>query len=199
MRSRATVGLAALAAAGLLVLADPGRAQPAAPAPSHPGLTAIAATDPADVARWDQRVTRLVRNGELKLTATVRDALVAGRTHERYVQLHKGVPIAGGSLSRQVERRKAVSVFGALYGDVTLDVAPALTGVAAAEVFRKLSGSSLGPSRPPELAILPTDDGAYRLTYRARIATADEVAMVFIDAATGETVARVSELKTPAR
>jgi hypothetical protein len=47
--------------------------------------------------------------------------------------------------------------------------------------------------------VLPTDDGSYRLTYRARLATADDVVMTFVDAATGDVVLSFSDLKRPVR
>jgi hypothetical protein len=171
----------------------------ARPAPKHPGLTMVAATDPAEVTQWDRRVLQMIRAGDLALRETVRDTVAAGRTHERYVQLYKGVPVFGGDLRRQVEKGKAVSLFGTVYGDITIEARPALKDADAAAIFQRLSGSALGPSRPPELVVLPTDDGSYRLTYRARLATADDVVMTFVDAATGDVVLSFSDLKRPVR
>jgi len=163
----------------------------------HPGLTTIAASTSPDVEEWDQRVNRMVRSGELKLRETIQDTLVQGRTHQRFAQMYKGVPVFGGDVSRQAEKGKTVSIFGTLYGDITIDARPALAADDAAAAFQKLSGTSLGPSRAPELMVLPTDDGGYRLTYRARVTTADDIVMTFIDAATGEAVLSFSDLKRP--
>jgi hypothetical protein len=166
---------------------------------SHPGLTTVAVTDPADAASWDRRIQRMVKTRELVLRESVPDALVQGRVNERYTQMYRGVPVFGGDLSRQVEAGRAVSLFGTLYGNITIDPRPALTVQDAADIFQKLAGGGIGPGRAPELMVLPTDDGRYRLTYRARIATADDVVMTFIDAGTGSTVLSFSDLKRPAR
>ena len=100
-------------------------------------------------------------------------------------------------MSRQVEKGRTVSIFGSLYGDITIDARPALAPADAAAAFQKLSGTSLGPSRAPELMVLPAEDGSYRLTYRARVTTADDIVMTFIDAATGEPVLSFSDLTRP--
>jgi hypothetical protein len=166
---------------------------------SHPGLTTLAITDPADARSWDSRIQRMVKTRELVLRESAPDALVQGRVNERYTQMYRGVPVFGGDLSRQVEGGRAVSLFGTLYGNITIDPRPALTVQDAADTFQKLASGGIGPSRAPELVVLPTDDGGYRLTYRARIATADDVVMTFLDASTGSTVLSFSDLKRPAR
>ncbi len=102
----------------------PEQAQTAAANP-HPGLTTVAVTDPSDVASWDRRAQRMMTSGELVLRESARDALVEGRVNERYTQTYRGVPVFGGDLSRQVEGGKAVSFFGVLYGDITIDPRPA--------------------------------------------------------------------------
>ena len=47
--------------------------------------------------------------------------------------------------------------------------------------------------------MLPTDDGGYLLTYRGRVAVANDVQQTFIDASTGETVLAFSDLRRPSR
>jgi hypothetical protein len=164
----------------------------------HPGLVTVNATAAPDLDQWDARVAGMLSAGELRVRETVADTLVPGRMHQRLAQLYKGVPVFGGEVARQVENRKTVSVFGTLYQDIALNPVPKLTTGEAADLFQKLAGASLGPSRTPELIILPMDDdGSYRLTYRSRIATADDVMMYFIDANTGETVLTFSDLRRP--
>ena len=48
------------------------------------------------------------------------------------------------------------------------------------------------------MIVLPTDDGHYVLTYRARIPTGSDVEMTFIDADTGDVVLTFSDLRRPA-
>jgi hypothetical protein len=163
----------------------------------HPGLVTINAADGAARDEWAGRVARMLAAGSLRVRETANDTMVPGRSHQRLSQLYKGVPVFGGEVTRQLEGKRTISVFGTLYEDVRLDPVPKLTTTEAADVFQKLAGALLGPSRTPELIILPTDDGGYRLTYRARIATADDVMMYFIDANTGETVLSFSDLKRP--
>lgn len=162
----------------------------------HPGLITIDATRPEDVAAWTPRIARMIGAGELRLRERAPDALVPGRIQERYTQLYKGVPVFGADVRRQVENGKTLSVFGAIYRDIAIDPVPKITTGEATAVFQNIGGG-LGPSRTPELIVLPRDEGGYTLTYRARIATRDDVIMYFIDAGTGETVLSFSDLKRP--
>ena len=163
----------------------------------HPGLVTVNATSPEDLATWEPRVAQMLRRGDLRLRETTADSLAPGRTHQRLAQMYKGVPVFGGDLSRQIENKQTASIFGTLYENIALDPVPRLTTAEAAEIFARLSGRSLGPARSPELIVLPTDDGRYVLTFRARLATRDDVVMTFIDANTGEEVLRFSDLKRP--
>ena len=47
---------------------------------------------------------------------------------------------------------------------------------------------SAGPSRPPELVVLPTAKGGYVLVYRARVFTGAELVVHYLDASTGAVV-----------
>jgi hypothetical protein len=89
-------------------------------------------------------------------------------------------------------------VYGALYGDIEIDVEPGLTPNEAAGIFARMSGSA-GPAPVAELTVLPTDDGGYLLTYRGRVPVANDVQQTFIDASTGETVLAFSDLRRPRR
>ena len=172
--------------------------QPQSAERPHPGLVTVNAESAEQAAGWDARITQMLRRGELRLRETTPDALVEGRTHQRLAQLYKGVPVFGGDLSRQIENRRTISVFGTLYENITLNPVPKLTTAEAAEIFGRLSGGGgLGPARTPELIVLPTDDGRYVLTFRARLATRGDVVMTFIDANTGEPVLSFSDLKRP--
>jgi hypothetical protein len=163
----------------------------------HPGLVTINATEGAARDDWAGRIARMLASGSLRVRETSADTMMPGRTHQRLSQMYKGVPVFGGEVTRQMEGKQTLSVFGTLYDDIRIDPVPKLTTSEAAAVFQKLAGASLGPSRTPELIVLPTDDGGYRLTYRARIATPGDVMMYFIDANTGETVLSFSDLKRP--
>jgi hypothetical protein len=165
----------------------------------HPGLLPATADDAASIAEWDARVRRMLRSGELRVRETMPDAAVKGRTHQRLVQHYKSVPVFGGDLTRSLDGQRTVAVVGALYQGVDLDPAPTLTTEEAAAVFEQFSPGASTPIPTPELMILPTDDGGYALTYRARIPTGTDVQMVFVDANTGEVVLAFSDLRRPAR
>jgi hypothetical protein len=163
----------------------------------HPGLLTIAALQGPELQQWDARVTQGLRDGELRVRETTADPLVRGRQHQRLAQLHRGVPVFGGEVTRQVDNGRTVSVFGTWYRGITLDPAPRLSAADAAEALRDLDPSAIGPSRSPELVVLPTEDGGYRLAYRARIVTGDDVVMYLVDAETGETILRFSDRDRP--
>jgi hypothetical protein len=163
----------------------------------HPGRVTVAALQEPELGGWDARVSEAVRAGEWRVRETTADAQVRGRQYQRLVQLHRGVPVFGGELTRQIENGRTVSVFGTWYRDIDVESAPRISPADAAAVLRTLEPRALGPHRTPELVVLPLDDGSYRLTYRARIATADDVIMYFLDAETGEAVVRFSDGARP--
>jgi hypothetical protein len=167
--------------------------------PAHPGMVPVSADDPSALAEWDARVTRMLRSGELRLRETAQDPVVKGRTEQRLTQLYKGVPVFGGDITRSLDGVTTVAILGALYGDIVLDPVPGLTTDEAAAIFDELGANANGPSRTPELIVLPTDDGRYVLTYRSRIPKANDVEMTFVDANTGEVVLTFSDLRRPAR
>jgi hypothetical protein len=165
--------------------------------PAHPGLVPVTADTPADLADWDARITRMLRAGDLRVREVTPDGAVKGRTQQRLTQLYKGVPVFGGDVTRSLEEGRTVGILGALYRDIAVDPVPTLTPADATVIFDRLSSSSAGPGRTPELIVLPTDGGQYVLTYRARIATGHDVEMTFIDAETGDVVLTFSDLRRP--
>ena len=166
--------------------------------PAHPGLVPVTADTAADLAEWDARITRMLRAGELRVREVTPDGAVKGRTQQRLTQLYKGVPVFGADVTRSIEGGRTVGILGALYTDIALDPVPALTRAEATAIFDHLTTGSAASGRTPELIVLPTDDGRYVLTYRARIPTGNDVQMTFIDAETGDVVLTFSDLRRPA-
>jgi thermolysin len=179
-------------AAAFIALATSAAAQP------HPGMRRIAPGSTVELRQWEQRIDAMQRAGELRVQRTTRDTEIAGRTHERLVQYYKEVPVFGGDVTRQSAGGQTVSVFGALYSGISLDVTPALTSEDAARILQDLTGQALGKSRMPVLTILPRDGGGYALTWRARVMTPDALTHYFVDANSGAIVKQVSDLKTQA-
>jgi len=175
--------------AGTLSWSEPGRA------------LRVSAATAGELRGWDDRIVRMLREGALWIRQTREDTLLPGRTHERLAQLHRGVPVFGGELVRQVgPAGEAVSVFGTLYEGIDLDVAPLLSRAAVEALVQKRGLVPFGSEGTPELTVLPLDDAGYRLTYRlrARPQGSAKVRMLFLDARTGEVTLEYSDLKTQA-
>lgn len=172
-------------AGGVVLLAGPG---PGARAQSHP--TVIVATADASVQAADAELQRLFDGGTLEVRGVDPDPLVPGRRHERLHQLHRGVPVVDGAVTRQVDSRGAtVSVFGTITTALTLDVTPTLSVDEAMAVVQRETGVTPGPARPPELVIVPTDAG-YRLAWRASTYTANGGVALVVDAHDGAVLER---------
>jgi Zn-dependent metalloprotease len=164
----------------------------------HPHFVPVKAEGGPALAEWDARVTRMLQSGQLQLRETASDALIKGRTYQRLSQIYNGVPVFGGDLTRSLQGGRPVAVYGALYGDIDVETEPGLTAEEASEIFAHMSGDA-GPAPVAELMVLPTDDGTYLLTYRARVPVSNDVHQTFIDATSGDTVLAFSDLRKPAR
>jgi thermolysin len=147
----------------------------------------VTATDPAALRLWDSAVDSMVRDGSLRLRRTTDDTLMSDRAHERLNQYYKGVRVHGGDVARQTDRGVSVSIFGTVYPDINLSVDPVLTTSDAAAIVKRESGVDLGPSKMPQLLVLP-QDGGYRLVYHARAYTVESATEYFIDANDGSIV-----------
>ncbi len=159
------------------------------------GLMQQSASSGRELRAWDARVTRMERDGLLRLRAERADTLVPGRTFARYDQLHRGVPVWGGEVVVERDRDLTVSVVAAIYQGIDVAVEPALAPAAAKTIIEKLGGATLGPSRVPALVVFPLADGASRLAYTERVATIGDVRRYFIDARTGARLDDYSEVK----
>lgn len=160
---------------------------------------AVSAAGRTAIGEWDQKIAALTSRGDLRIRSTREDTMLAGRTHTRFEQFYRGVPVWGGEVVRQEDAAGTLTVFGGLYEGIDLETAPALGPSAARAAL--LRGSPPGSSLFPDeitLTVLPLADGPYRLTWRARVLTGTDVRMVFLDANSGETVQEYSDLQTQA-
>ena len=160
------------------------------PAHAQSRATILAMTSDADRRAWDGTIDAMTRTGELERRREDADFLLAGRTHERFAQRYKGVPVFGGDVTRQTNAGTTVSLFGTMYNDIDMAVDPALTVDAALAVIKRESGVDLGTTRAPQLMILPLD-GGYRLVYHAKTFSDAGAFEYFIDANTGAVVRRL--------
>jgi len=137
---------------------------------------------------WTQVVDDWWHAGELTRASVAPDALVDGRTHEQFQQVHLGVPIWSGDLRRQLNAfGQAESIFGTYYPDVDVDVTPAVTAARALVLLAEAGEGPPGPASPTNLVIVPTNQG-FRLAWTARVVSLkdDVLRRVFLDARSGE-------------
>jgi bacillolysin len=142
---------------------------------------------------WDAQVDRLTRAGELRLVSTREDTMLEGRTHERLDQYHRGVRVVGGQIVRQLEGSLTQSIFGTLYEQIELDTTPRLSADQARDRAAAITGGKLLQGRAPELVVLPQDD-RYSLAWIVYARTTGDIVQLFIDAATGAELKRLSAL-----
>ena len=159
------------------------------PAHAQSRATILAVTSDADRRAWTGP-DAMTRTGELERRREDADFLLPGRTHERFAQRYKGVPVYGGDVTRQTNAGTTVSLFGTMYNGIDMAVDPALTVDAALAVIKRESGVDLGTTRAPQLMILPID-GQYRLVYHAKTFSDAGAFEYFIDANSGAVVRRL--------
>ena len=169
--------------------AYPARAQ------TRPAPLSMAPQTARQLREWDVRIERMLRSGELRVGWTREDALLEGRTHERADQYHGGVRVFGADVARQLDRGQLVSAFGRLYEGISLDTSPRVTVEEARTIVERRSGVLLGPSREPELVVLPLE-GGFRLAWRLRAASGSDVRQYFVDARDGGIALEYSDRKT---
>lgn len=150
----------------------------------------IAALTPADLAESTDLITRMTEGRDLLAYEIHDDQAVAGRRHESFRQYHRGVPVEGGGITRQMAGAATVSIFGTLHTNIAIDVAPALTAVDATRIVERAAGRGVAFGIAPSLVVLPSPLGTYALAYRATVADA---ITYYVDAMTGDVLRTVSE------
>jgi len=191
MGSRSTTAAAVCAALATIVLCVPGtRAQGRRPNP------AINPASVTELRAQEDRITRMMRRGDLRLRMSLPDRLVAGRRIERADQHHRGVRVFGGDVVRQMARGQVISIFGTIYEDITVDPDPLIAEADARHRVEERAGVLLSPSRAGELVVLPRESGEYALTWRVRAASGADIREYFVDAHSGIIVFDYSDLQT---
>ncbi len=157
----------------------------------------VEASSGASLREWSGRVDRLLASGELAVRLTRDDTMIPGRRHERLAQLHRGVPVFGGELTRQSDASGTLTVFGTLYEGIDVDVAARLSPVGAEARLAARGGRPFGSRGGPELVVLPLEGGGYRLAYRVRAFFEEslDVRQSFLDAATGELLREYGDIQ----
>jgi bacillolysin len=191
MGRRGLASCAVIVAAGAVLAAR----APQSTESRRPRIVAVSAADGTSLRAWDATVDSMRRSGELVLSRTRSDTLLAGRAHERYAQYVHGIRVVGGEITRQVNRGSTTSIFGELHQVSGVPDQPEISESAAREVFRSMTSREVPDNRPIELVILPKDDGTYALAYSTHVWTAEGWMRTFIDAQNGELLLRYNDLK----
>ena len=140
----------------------------------------------------------MIASGELRVRDVADDPQMPGRRREQLAQMHEGLPVFGGALTRLWEGREPAAVYGTIYRNIDVQTVPQLSAGEAASRLPAAFGIPPAPGRAPELTILPTADGRYRLAYRLRIVTRDDAVVYVLDANTGAALLKFSDLGRPA-
>ena len=162
MKSRvvcAAACAAALSAAALLVMG------PALAQSRLEQRRVLAPRSLTELRENDNRIDRMLRQGELRVRDFRGDPQIRGRAIERAEQRHRGVRVFGAEISRQIAGGQTVSAFGTLYDNVDVDTVPRIAEAQARATIESRTGRRLGPGRGGELVVLPLDSGGYALTW----------------------------------
>lgn len=160
------------------------------------GAIAVSARSVGQMREWDERLDRMIREGDLRVRQRRQDALVPGRLHERADQYFRGVRVFGADIARQLRSGQAVSVYGTLYQDIDVDTSATIGWIRALALVSARTGVELNAGTRPELFVLPLDGGGYALTWRVRVAAGTDARQYFVDAHSGATVLDYSDRKT---
>ena len=155
---------------------------------SAPAQLAITdATDLRRVREADGLLDRMLRDGELRVARVEDDALVAGLTHERLIQYHRGVRVFGADVTRQTRGGVTTSIFGVLVPEVVVDTSPGLSADEALARLDAVADRTVAARFEPELVIVRhPDTGAYHLAHQARAWSSSGLMVAFVDAHSGE-------------
>src|SRR5262245_34361815 len=164
--------------------AQSGRAQtPQAGDGAASNRVTLTATTQIAVIESNARIARMVQAGELASVRVVNDRQIPGRQSQTLQQLYRGIPVEGGGVTLQKAGSTTVSVFGALFNNISLDVTPAIAAIDAARIIEKAANASIPFGASPELVVVPSPAGTFALTYKATVAYA---ITYYVDALTGD-------------
>ena len=151
----------------------------------------------AELREWGSRIDGQRRSGNLRLRLRRDDLLIAGRTHERYDQFHRGVRVFGADMAQQLNRGQLVSAFGNVFEGIDVDTTPSIAPDRALQVVADRAGVQIG--HRPELVVLPRDEGgqlSFLLAWRVRAFAQGDLREYFVDARDGSIAFDFSDLRT---
>ena len=190
MRLPVLRSLGTLVAVAVLVQ-QPGHAQTAqAGNPADSRRITVTATTQDAVAESNSLITRMLQAGELTSRHVQDDPQIAGRQIQTLLQVYKGIPVEGGSVTLQRAGPTTVSVFGTLFNAISVDTTPAIAPIDAARIIEKAANAFIAFGASPTLVVVPSPVGTFALTYKATVANA---ITYYVDAFTGDVVRVVDE------
>jgi Zn-dependent metalloprotease len=139
----------------------------------------------SSIAEWSARVDTMIGEGRLRTSRVQRDTMFQGRRHERLEQLHRGLPVFGSQIIRQLDGRAIRSVVGRMFDEVTVDQAPTLDERAARLAAARAEGVEAITIGDAVLGVLPRRGGGYELTYRVSVRTPRNRLVSYVNARTG--------------
>lgn len=165
-------------------------------APALPFTLGVFSGTVAEVFYFNAEIER----GNLRLLR-VEDDPLSGMEHRRYQQYFSGLEVFGGEIIQHFKNSSLQDLDGEYYLITEMEMQPGLTPAQAADFFRRELNDPELKERAEEskLLIFPVQDGIYRLAYRIVLERGAEYSMTgFIDARSGETLSRYSNIKTEA-
>ncbi len=144
---------------------------------------------------WDDRVTTMERDREVRMRTVQIDSLLPGRRHERLDQYFNGVRVQGGEVVRETDGRMTLSVTVSVYSGIAVATNPALTPEQAIHIYQSETGAPADARLVPELVILPRPDNTFALTYRLSAFLGNETPVLYVNAQTGAVELRYNDLK----
>jgi thermolysin len=172
-------------------------------APMSLATTSANAVALSQLRAWDTTVSSWLHDGDLVAVDEDADLLVPTRTHQRLRQVHAGVPVEGGDLTRQFnEFGQTESIFGVFYPDVGVSTTPKIpANRAPALLLAATHGAGFALNDLPTLVIVPTPAG-FVLAWTARVIAPGSagglVQRAFVDAASGAALFAYNDLWTQA-
>jgi Zn-dependent metalloprotease len=166
------------------VLAQPGRTQTVQSGDgSASNRITLTATTQAAVAESNSLIARMVQARELISVRILDDPQIPGRQTQTLQQIHRGIPVEGGSVTLQQAGPTTVSVFGTLFNAISVDTTPAIAAIDAARIIEKAANAFIAFGASPKLVVVPSPVGTFALTYKATVANA---ITYYVDAFTGD-------------
>ncbi|TFG80538.1 MAG: M4 family peptidase [Chrysiogenales bacterium] len=139
-----------------------------------------------------------IERGNLRLLR-IQDDPLSGIEHHRYQQYFSGLEVFGGEIIRHFKNNDLQEIDGEYYLITEMELKPFLTPEQATDFFRRDLNDLELEERAEEIKLLifPVRDGETRLAYRILLERGADYSMTgFIDAHSGETLSRYSNIKT---